>query len=211
MKKLIFIILVVFVQTISAQKDVQIHFKDLTNCSIEETKIDVVKFYISNLVLTQNGKKVWNEPKSYHLINSENEQSLSLKFSIPDSVVFDSLKFNLGIDSLTSVSGVFGGDLDPSKGMYWAWNSGYINFKLEGTSDKCNTRKNEFQFHLGGYSGAQKALQNIVLKASEHNVIYLNLNSFFSKIDLAKDNHIMSPGIEAVKFSKFIKTLFYVE
>ena len=95
--------------------------------------------------------------------------------------------------------------------MYWAWNSGYINFKLEGTSDKCNTRKNEFQFHLGGYSGAQKALQNIVLKASEHNVIYLNLNSFFSKIDLAKDNHIMSPGIEAVKFSKFIKTLFYVE
>lgn len=211
MKKLIIILFLFLANEISAQQNVQIEFKDLTNCSVKKTKIDLVKFYISNIVLTKEGNQVWSEKNSCHLINSDEKSSLTLNFSIPDSIVFDSLKFNLGIDSLTSVSGVFGGDLDPTKGMYWAWNSGYINFKLEGTSDNCNTRKNEFQFHLGGYSGDQNALQTIVLKAEEHTVINLNLNSFFSKIDLSENNHIMSPGKQTVKFSKFVKSLFYVE
>ena len=57
--------------------------------------------------------------------------------------------FQIGIDSLTNVSGDLDGDLDPALGMYWAWNSGYINMKLEGKSSSCKSVKKEFQFHIG--------------------------------------------------------------
>ena len=70
----------------------------------------------------------------------------SLALQIPSNIPFSKLKFQLGIDSLTNVSGAMGGDLDPTKGMYWTWQSGYINMKIEGKSNSCKTRKNQFQF-----------------------------------------------------------------
>ena len=76
----------------------------------------------------------------------------------------DKIKFNLGIDSLTNVSGVMGGDLDPTKGMYWTWQSGYINFKMEGSSAVCPTRNHEFQFHIGGYQDPFYAMQTLELE-----------------------------------------------
>ena len=78
-------------------------------------------------------------------------KEVALCLEIPEDTEFDAIQFNLGIDSLTNVSGALGGDLDPTKGMYWTWQNGYVNFKLQGTSDLCNNPKNEFEFHLGGY------------------------------------------------------------
>ena len=77
---------------------------------------------------------------------------------------FNTIAFNLGIDSITNVSGAQGGDLDPTKGMYWAWQSGFINIKLQGTSNSCPPPKNEFEFHLGGYQYPFNSLQTIILK-----------------------------------------------
>lgn len=45
--------------------------------------------------------------------------------------------------------------------MYWTWQSGYINAKLEGKSNLVNTPTHAFAFHLGGYLNPFQTLQTI--------------------------------------------------
>ena len=110
----------------------------------------------------------------------------------------------MGIDSTTNVSGAMGGDLDPTKGMYWTWLSGYINFKLEGTSNICKTRHNEFQFHLGGYQHPFNSLQTVFIEISSKSTIEINIDllKIFQQINLAQQHHIMSPEQDAMDFSE---------
>lgn len=118
----------------------------------------------------------------------------------------------MGIDSTTNVSGA-GGDLDPTKGMYWTWQSGYINFKLEGKSNLCKTRNNEFQFHIGGYLFPFSCVQTIQLdlKPTEEPVIIIDIKKLLAPIDLSKQNQIMNTGLDAVKFSVLISNSFRVK
>jgi hypothetical protein len=37
--------------------------------------------------------------------------------------------------------------------MYWSWNSGYIFFKMEGTSPVSTQNGNIFQYHIGLFGG----------------------------------------------------------
>jgi hypothetical protein len=172
--------------------------------------IEELKFYISNIQLYQNEKLVWKEKESYHLINLNYNKSLQIQLNLPNALKFNQLKFNLGIDSITNVSGVMGKDLDPTKGMYWAWQSGYINFKLEGKSNFCKTRNNKFQFHLGGYQHPFNSLQTVLidLDSTESIAIKLNLNKIVDTIDLS--NQIMSPSNQSVLLSKKVMQSFSI-
>jgi hypothetical protein len=129
--------------------------------------------------------------------------------NIPQGLRFNSIKFNLGIDSVTNVSGAMGGDLDPTRGMYWTWQSGYINFKLAGASNLCSTRKNQFQFHLGGYLSPYAALQTVTLNASGSAItVYFDVEKLLEGINLARQNEIMSPGEESIVISKLAAQAF---
>ncbi|CAN5352421.1 hypothetical protein BH09BAC5_BH09BAC5_11700 [soil metagenome] len=172
--------------------------------SKDSISIDLLSFYISGITFLQNDKIVAEEKNSYHLINISDTTSLKICCKLSKAISFDKIIFNLGIDSTTNVSGVMGGDLDPTKGMYWTWQSGYINLKLEGTDNYSNARDHEFQFHLGGYMQPNYSMQKIetaVENSSDLNFA-INTEVFFSGIDLAKENHIMSPSIQAVFLSK---------
>ena len=83
-------------------------------------KFETLKFYISAIQFYNDGKLVWQEKKSYHLYDATALNHQSIKLSIPSTIKFSRLTFNLGIDSVTNVSGALGNDLDPTKGMYWA-------------------------------------------------------------------------------------------
>src|ERR1043165_2701536 len=109
------------------------------------------KCYISEIVFYKDGQPVFKEDNSFHLLDAQHDGSMSFKLKLPKDVIYNSLKMNIGVDSVTSTSGALGGDLDPANGMFWTWQSGYINMKLEGQSNLCPTRKHRFQFHLGGY------------------------------------------------------------
>ncbi|MCB0479666.1 MAG: hypothetical protein KDC84_15975, partial [Crocinitomicaceae bacterium] len=114
----------------------------------DSIQISEFRFYVSNLVFEREGTG-FMEQESFHLVDIFGQNNFDVNF--PPFFKFDTLEFYLGIDSITNVAGVMGGDLDPTKGMYWTWQSGYINLKLEGKSPKSPTSKNEFQYHLGGY------------------------------------------------------------
>lgn len=177
--------------------------------SVTKMKINVFRFYISSLELLQDNKIVFREKNSYHLIDLLDCSRNS--FDIKYTGNFNEIHFCLGIDSLTNVSGALGGDLDPMHGMYWTWQSGYINFKLEGVSNESPARLNEFQLHLGGYSAPYNAMQQVVLKVKPEPILSIgfDLSTFLSQINLQTSHHIMSPSLEAVRISRAAAASFY--
>jgi hypothetical protein len=168
--------------------------------------IETLRFYISNIEFLQKEKVVFQEKNSVHLINAASPQTLQFSFKLPSQLEYDQLKFNLGIDSTTNVSGALGGDLDPTKGMYWTWQSGYVNFKIEGKTPLSKARNNEFQYHLGGYLSPFYTLQKVVLPLKKKGDIHVTFDvaAFLVQSDFAKKSHIMSPSAEAVLLSERI-------
>ena len=179
----------------------------------DSLKISTLIFYISNINFLLDNKVVYTEPNSFHLIDASLPESMLISLTGDKLIDYKAIQFQLGIDSITNVAGAMGGDLDPTKGMYWTWQSGYINFKLEGTSAVCPARNNEFQFHLGGYQAPFNTLQTIQLKAvpQQKIFIYFEVDKFFNEIELTKHYQVMSPSNQAVAFSKIIADCFYTK
>lgn len=165
--------------------------------------IDELRFYVSGVRLLHGGRTAWEEPNSFHLMDASRPGPMTLSLQLPAGLAFDRISFQLGIDSATNVSGAMGGDLDPSNGMYWTWQSGYINVKLEGRAPQCPTRKHRFQFHLGGYMGTGSCLQEVSLPASGRDMtLLIDLNPFFAATDLTTEHEVMIPGPAAVSLAK---------
>ncbi|WP_432671304.1 MbnP family protein [Flavobacterium sp. SM2513] len=205
--------LVVQVQLKFNQEDLRLN---ATYISAQKDTIafDKIKFYLSDLVFIYKDNSQKKQLPTYHLIDSDaiESQNFSICYSKEKEII--GLKFNIGVDSLASVSGAMAGDLDATKGMYWAWQSGYINFKIEGKSTSCLTRKNKFHFHIGGYLKSYEALRTVTLKCSikEQNKVnlILDLGKLFSEISLKETNTIMIPGKEAVKMADLLPNLFSI-
>jgi len=177
--------------------------------SLEDSiSIKKLKFYLGThetRSISKNTPDSWY--RNYNLIDLMDSTSLTIRPELMNV-------FMLGVDSTTQVSGAMSGDLDPTQGMYWSWKSGYINFKLEGTSSSCPSRKNQFQFHLGGYQYPNNCYkQFMILNDSTLNasVLLLQLDSFFSHVDLRKTYSVMSPGKEAVALSILLSQSFYLK
>lgn len=165
--------------------------------------ITQLRFYISGITLLNGDSTVWTESNSYHLIDASLPKSQRFDLGVPDGLEYNALLFNIGVDSATSCSGAMGGDLDPTKGMFWSWNSGYINFKLEGTYPACPTRNHKFEFHLGGYQYPYGTLQQIKVAASPGSPMeaVFDISQFINGLDLAQDYRVMSPGKAAQDLS----------
>lgn len=173
----------------------------------DSIKITKFQFYISNVTL-HNEKTSHAEVNSYHLIDAFNPSSKSIKLS-KSLEEFQQISFTFGIDSVTNYNGAQGGDLDPLKGMYWTWRTGYINCKIEGEMEN-----QTFFIHLGGFQGKEKSAQNINLKLSDNQEsveIKIDIHDWIKAIDLKKNKHIMSPGQNAVMISKQLAKHFSIQ
>ncbi|CAA6799368.1 MAG: Unknown protein [uncultured Aureispira sp.] len=169
-----------------------------------------LKYYITNIELRLGEELVWKEKNSHHLIDLEKIETEKVVLDLPEKVHYDKISYQLGVDSLTNVSGAMGGDLDPTKGMYWAWNSGYINFKLEGVYEDCPTRKNKFQFHIGGYAGNMATVQKIEhgLTNERPIVIKVDVNQFLKELNLVEEHSLMRPSTKSVALAKRAALIF---
>lgn len=132
-----------------------------TNQAGNTFNVSMVKFYISNVKLTKMDNSIFTESNSYHLIDLSDDASTS--FTIPGVPLGDykSIEFMIGVDSTRNVSGAQTGALDPAKGMFWSWSSGYIMAKVEGTSPQSTAPANKLEFHIGGFSGSNKTLKTV--------------------------------------------------
>jgi hypothetical protein len=177
--------------------------------------INELRFYLSSFKIHYKDDTTFITENSYHLIDIENSESLKINLKNASNTAIESISFNIGVDSLASVSGAMGGDLDATKGMYWAWQSGFINMKIEGKSSSCKTRKNAFHFHIGGYMSPNYAMRKIEIQvpesanqASNDINLVVDFEKLFSKIHLAETNSIMIPGKEAMEFAGYSSEIF---
>lgn len=173
----------------------------------------MLKFYISNIRFFHENKLVYSEKNSFHLIDFED---ISTKIISLDKLVdtsFDQIKFDLGIDSTSNVSGALGGDLDPTKGMYWTWQSGYINCKMEAVLADFKNEKHPIEFHLGGYQYPFKSIQPVELNLFNTSNIHIvmELNNFVNAMDVGKQKRIMSPCPASVNISRQLAKCFVVK
>ena len=172
--------------------------------------ISKLKFYVSDVRLKKEGKTIYKTQKKSFLIDLESRLKIDFDENMTEN--FDEIQFNIGVDSLTNVSGAMGEDLDPSNGMYWSWQSGYINFKVEGKSEELSSAHKDFQFHVGGYSKPFETLQMVVLPMkSSQNVIFLDILQFFTQIDVSRIHSVMSPGEKAVVLAGQFQKIFYTD
>lgn len=166
----------------------------------ENVQLNKCRGYISNIVLHYEDGSSSKEEHSYHLINFLEPTRISIH-NTSDSPI-SSIDYAIGTDSIINVTGVYDGDLDPIHGMYWAWNSGYINFKMEGTQNEV-----PFSYHIGGYANPYPTF-----RAKTHNVTSKN-PSYTIRVDIGRIlsselaqslPRLMSPGENASKLADIL-------
>lgn len=160
-----------FDNTVGSQ-DLVLDNKEYTTAPGDTFTVSQLQYFISNIRFQRNNGKdfVINQDDSYFLVQENDPSTQVIKLNVP-SGDYRQVTFMLGVDSLRNTMHVSKrtGVLDPGgamdNGMYWNWNSGYIFFKMEGTStaapeDPTGNRK--FRYHIGGFGGYKaKTINNI--------------------------------------------------
>lgn len=168
-----------------------------------------VRIYLSHFEFYSGDSLIAKDNTNAYLIDLEADSSQHLSFHVPELKHVDRIQFLFGIDSAASTSGAMDEALDPMHGMYWSWQSGYINCKIEGIF---SDTKKDFQLHLGGYMSPFLAAQKCVLSRkgkSEYSdmpfQIAIDLAPLMRQIRHENASvHVMSPGTNAVTYSKLI-------
>lgn len=168
--------------------------------------LDIFRFYVTNLSLTYTDGTKFSPETSYFLVDIEKESSMTIPLDDLSNKEIIQLKFTIGTDSLLNVSANYDGVLDPIHGMYWAWNTGYINFKLEG-----NSHDTPFEYHIGGYlppySTAQPTSFELSGKPSAI-PITIDLETFIRSA-ISKSASVLIPGPDAQELSRQFKNAFH--
>lgn len=167
--------------------------------------IENFRFYISGVCFIMNEKEVFCECDSYRLVDFSGESENTFEVIVPEHIAFNKVKFNIGIDSITNYSGVRSGNLDPITGMYWSWQSGYINIKLEGKLIEPEKEPDRFEYHLGGFMSPFNSLQTVTAALSQNNscTVFIDLKKFATETGF-ETLKIMSPSVQAMRYSRLL-------
>jgi hypothetical protein len=162
-----------------------------SNSSGEKYNITKLRYYISNILLP--GNSALPDEHNYQLIDI----SRSINFEIPvKEGKYKSIRFLVGVDSIRNCSGAQDGALDPMNDMFWTWNTGYVMFKLEGSSE-ASPVKQRIEHHVGGYRFGNNVATEVILNFSEtkikenepaHIIVEMNLDKYWdskNKISIA--------------------------
>ncbi len=137
--------------------------KNYINAKGDTFQLTKFNYFISNIIITDNNNVTYTEPESYHCVKHSLQSSTTISLTNVPPGSYKSISFILGVDSARNVSGAQTGGLDPgaqASDMYWTWSTGYIFFKLEGTSPKSTELNKLIQYHIGGFGGINKAQRN---------------------------------------------------
>lgn len=197
MKQLAFILL--FLSCSVRAQDFTISFE----LKSDDVEIHKLRFYVSNIILNDS---IRPEQQQAYLINLLNDESKTISLITEESDI-TKVAFNLGTDSVLNTAGILQGDLDPIKGMYWAWNTGYINFKLEGK----DASKQPYEYHIGGYRTPYATVRSFESQVSSEQIkLELDLNAFLEEARSISQS-LMIPGKEASRLSDIFKSSLHVK
>ena len=168
--------------------------KSDSNVSI---RIDNLRWYVSLPPAGKKGSKAW-------LLDLADSSSLDQHMSRP---VNNKISVLFGVDSAIQVGGVGTGALDPLRGMYWTWQTGYVQWKMEGAI-RVDGVESPLELHLGGFDGATKAqamLSDYLVYPTTNSVIaQWDLSPFIAQILDQKKYGVMSPSPIARDYCRII-------
>lgn len=166
-------------------------------------------FYLSDFEWTDSaGNKIKQSGRVELLQADEDSDSMLVQAPIKPAAVC----FRFGLDSATQLAGRMDGAMDPARGMYWAWNTGYIQCRIEGFSPESGGKKGKFEFHLGGYALPYPTDHMVCLdlKKTNSNVndVYIDLQPLFQSVSVRKTHSVLAPGKLAMKMANILATSF---
>ncbi len=133
------------------------------------------------------------------------EESLTCSLSNQAEIVI------FGIDSIQTIRTDFTGDLDPVHGMFWTWNSGYINVKIEGISQRSTQRNHIFQMHLGGYFSPYQTAFSLKIPQRESFEILMDIGPCIDALLTVYQGTAMSPGKQAHELMNILQQSMHIE
>lgn len=117
-----------------------------TTVADEPVQIDRLRYYVGNVRLTKADSSVWTLPNAHFLLDATRRDTLTLR-GVPFGQ-YVKLTFDIGVDSATNARGDHSGDLDPARGMYWTWQTGYKFLALDGRW-LGDTALKVIEYHIG--------------------------------------------------------------
>lgn len=130
-----------------------------TTAGGETFTVSTFEYYLSNIKLTKSDGTTYAAPGEYHLVNAAKPASTSFTVSNVPTGDYTGVSFVVGVDSTTTKGDPLAltGDLNPANSMYWAWATGHIFLKLEGTVTSASPSK-PLTCHIGGYRAPYSAI-----------------------------------------------------
>ncbi|MCH7402199.1 MbnP family protein [Belliella kenyensis] len=196
-----------------------------TNNSGQKFNLTRFGYYISHIKLEgpngelfideMNASADANQIKGYYQVVQGNSETYNIHLKGIPHGQYNKITFNLGVREDGIQEGAVGGILDRAAGgWFWNWNSGFINYIIEGHSDASLRDDNRVQIHIGGWknipsgdSTPQRFFDNNVdvslpfdatvtvsntLRPSPH--IMMDLLKVIGDADLSTENNIHSPA-----------------
>jgi len=185
----------------------------------ETFTVQKFKYYLSNLRFIRADGSTYAAPGEYHLVDAATASSTSFTVSDVPTGNYTGVSFVVGVDSTTTKADPLAltGDLNPANAMYWAWASGHIFLKLEGTTTTGGAAS-PIVCHVGGYRAPYSAIVTaspalngtLLVRAGQEPKIQLSadvLKMFDgatpgSHIALSAFPEIMMPGPRAVQIAQ---------
>lgn len=174
------------------------------NANGDDFYVTTFKYYISNIVLTKTNGDTVQMPESYFLVNAADPSSSTQMLTNVPAGKYKAISFLIGVDSLRNFAGAQSGCLDPAKGMFWSWKTGYIFVKMEGVSSKSASRRNRLTFHIGGATDPD----NTIREFSQDLPARLKIkNNRVSDMNIDVNAAALFMGNSTVKFSDLSHTM----
>ncbi|MBI1221930.1 MAG: hypothetical protein GC180_04930 [Bacteroidetes bacterium] len=117
----------------------------------DSVTFDFLNWWVSDITFTAEDGSEWNEAKNYRLLRRDDKKEReTFSVNIPAGK-YKSVRFTVGVDSNHNASlDSLVGELSPTVGMSWTWQTGYIFLKTEGTFYNSDSMAyTPFQYHIG--------------------------------------------------------------
>lgn len=189
-----------------------------TNKAGESLQINRLMFYTSKWKMVNANNDTIPLSNEHFLMDANNAQSLALVFTIASNA--KKILFNLGVDSIRNTTGIQTGILDPAKGMFWTWRSGYIMAKLHGVAATAKTAGNRFSYEVGGFEFPYNSVRTIELvipllqQKNKHYTILTDLAKWFNGkhlINISENPNCHNAGKLAMQLADNYSTMFSIQ
>ncbi len=144
-------------------QELELNTGNYINANGDDFKITTLKYYVSNLTFNKADGSKNLIPESYLLIDASNDKTTLQTINNIPAGDYVSMDFVIGVDSVRNFAGAQTGALDPAKGMFWSWYTGYIFVMLEGSSSKSTQANNKIAFHVGGAKAPNNTVRKVTL------------------------------------------------